>query len=180
MATNNAYVLIAEHEVTSTTASVTLTGLSSSYSTYYFVATNVTGDTDGALIRVIPQVSGTTKTGTFSNEASYYSSLAGGTLTDRDNGNYSTRDYIMQIPYTETTTTGANAYIEGWIMNSQSSSHNTYSVSNVVTSKNSDYGRRYLQQNEDDSQDVYDGLHIIASSGNLESGKFQVFGLRIS
>jgi len=182
MAINNAFVLVASHEITSTTASVNLSNcMSSTYDTYYFVATNVKVDTNQVTVRVIPKVSDTAKTGTFTNEASRYSNMAGGSMGNRDNGTYATRDYIMQIPYVENVTTGANAFIEGWIMNSQSSSHNTYSASSVLTSQETtSYGYRYLQNNEDDSTDVYDGLYIVASSGNIEAGKFQLFGLRTS
>jgi len=178
---SNAMVEVWSYEVTTPVASIdTGTILGATYDTYYFVGVNISLQ-NNVSVRLIPKVGGSAKSGTFGNCANY-TQLIGGTWTTNSNGSYSTRDFITHIGFnvlSETSNSASNAFLEATIMNSQSGSHNTYSIGNSIGCEDTttNYGRHLQVATEDDTADVYDGFVIQPDSGNINKGKFKIYGL---
>jgi len=179
---SNAMVEVWSYEVTSSVASIdTGTILGATYDTYYFVGTNISLQ-NTVSVRLIPKVSGSAKSGTFGNCANYYQLAGSGAWGTNSNGSYSTRDFITHIGFnvlSETSNSASNAFIEATIMNSQSGTHNTYSIGNSIgcVDTTTYYSRHHLVATEDNTADVYDGFVIQPDSGNINKGKFKIYGL---
>ena len=67
--------------------------------------------------------------------------------------------------------------MEGWILNSQSSSHNTYVNINYVGNEDTNNGHYGHAGWEYDDASVLTGIRIIASTGTIINGKFYLYGL---
>lgn len=178
---NNAYKELFYTEITSSTAAIDMSNvMSATYDTYYILMTDVTLDADGGL-KVVPKVSNVTETVENTNVAGRYASMSG-SMGRRITGNYSTRNFIVYMDYFDVDLTGGNSHLEGWILNSQSSSHNTYSIFNHMGTADGSvsgvWGYIYRQQMEIDNENVYDGLYITpVTATNIETGKFHLYGM---
>ena len=179
---SNAYLEVAHVEVTSNVAAVDLANcMSSTYDVYYLVCSNVTLDADGGY-KVVGKVSNVVETVENTAVAGRASDL-GGSYGYYNTGVFPTpRDFIMiQRNYNfQTALTGNNSVLEGYIFNTQSSSHNKYSIYNNMnaTSNTLDRFWRYRMQVEVDNTNIYDGLYITPQgASNISSGKFTLYGM---
>ena len=174
---DSAYNLIDSAIVTSSTTAVDLDNMSSSYDVYYFVLADVKFASTGYL-QVKPKVSNSVVTGFNSNTAGMRRLMTSGNQTSYSNSTIGgTREYIAQTGYQLTATAGGNEFMEGWIMNSQSDSHNTYLNINYVGNEDSNIGHYGHAGWEYDDASVLTGIRINASTGNILNGKFYLYGL---
>jgi len=177
----NGYKELFYTEITSSVSAVDMASvMSSTYDTYYLLITNLTLNADGGL-KVVPKVSNTTETVENTNVASRYSTMAG-SMGRRLTGNYSSRNFIAYMDVYDYDLTGASSILEGYILNSQSNAHNTYSITEVGCprdgSSNSVWGNRYRHNMEIDNQNVYDGLYITpVTASSITGGKFHLYGM---
>ena len=165
-------VKIAETEITSSTASVTLTGIVSTYDVYKVVANNVTPDTDSQNFRFRVTESGTPNTTANYDYAHKFLTASGsfGNFVDTNQ---------TSIRFVSTgTATGEQTNQVVYVFNANNSSEYTFftqeqSQLNETSTLTGVQGGGVFT-----STSTVDGLSFFFESGNIDSGTFTLYGLK--
>tara|TARA_R100000773_G_scaffold37741_1_gene32829 strand:+ start:3716 stop:4255 length:540 start_codon:yes stop_codon:yes gene_type:complete len=176
MSVDSAYNLVASQNISTGYAFLDLTGMSDTYEIYYFSFANVKVASE-AYLDVIPLVGGSVVSGTNADMMGLRRNFASGNPATFYNSLHGTREFIFRTGYPIDGGGTHGAYVEGYLLNARSSSHRTYcagqSVSCVTTNKGA-YTSGGFQY---PTNDVFSGLRIKASTGNINNGKFLLYGL---
>tara|TARA_R100000353_G_scaffold25082_1_gene21488 strand:+ start:245 stop:784 length:540 start_codon:yes stop_codon:yes gene_type:complete len=176
MSVDSAYNLVASQDISTGYAYLDLTGMSDTYEIYYFSFHNVKVASESYL-DVIPMVGGSAVSGTNADLMGIRRDFASGNPATFYNSLHATREFIFRTGFPIDAGGTHGAYIEGYLLNARSSSHRTYctgqSVSCVTTNKGA-YTSGGFQY---PTNDVFSGLRVKASTGNINNGKFLLYGL---
>jgi len=169
-------VKIAHTEVTSSTASVTLTGIDSTYDVYVVTVTGILPVTDNTFSRLrVTQSGSPISSSTYSfAQKEIMSDLAYAYNTSTSNNAY---DFTSAIE--NSVGGGGNATI--WLYNFPVSGHHKFinSVESHIGGNTTNVrGLNGAGANSDTN--VCDGVNMFMSSGNISSGKFALYGLKKS
>ena len=173
-------IKIAEAEVTSSTASVTLTGIDSTYDVYIVTVRDHQGVND-TYSRLRVTESGTAKsTSTYDFAHKYLKSDT--TFADNTSQNNNAYDFTSTVE-NDTSRGGANAVI--WLYNFHVSGQHKFINSVEVHNQGGTTDIRGLQgageyYDPDSSTSVQDGINIFMNSGNIARGKYSLYGLKKS
>lgn len=172
-------VRIKTENVTSSVASVTLTGISSTFNVYVVMFDSVTPDVDDTLLARVTESGTPNTTSNYSTASKQYNSSAGTTSAGASGGGDTSFDLSFGLE--STVSNNCNGVL--WLYNFNSSSSFSYVASDLVgwgSSSNEMKGRKGGHTFE--SASACDGLHFFLSSGNnIESGStFTLYGLKTS
>ncbi|BAQ84717.1 putative glycoprotein [uncultured Mediterranean phage uvMED] len=164
-------VLIQETVVTSAVSAVTLTGISSSFNVYQVVFNNVAPETDAQVLKLRVTTSGTPDSDSEYDSGIMFFKSAGGFvqtgLTNQDH-----------FPFdTSGTTTGEELNGTLHLFNFQNSSEFSFATVEVVSENSSSAVRSQTGGFYHSVNEANDGVSFFFNSGNIASGKFQLFGL---
>lgn len=176
MSVDSAYNLVSSSNVTSSTAYVDLDSMTSSYDIYYFSFQNVKVASE-AYLDIVPKVGGSVVSGTNANIGGLRKQFTTGNIASFANSTHTSREFIFRSGYAIDSGGTHGAYCEGWIMGSQSSSHRTFCTGNSVSCITSLKGGYMNGGFEYPTDDVFSGLRVKASAGNLLFGTYLLYGL---
>ena len=176
MTVDSAYNLVAYQNISSGYAYIDLTGMVDTYEIYYFSFHNVKVASE-AYLDVSPMVGGSVVSGTNANIAGVRRDFASGNWASFANSTHGTREFIFRTGFAIDSGGTHGAYVEGWIMNARSSSHRTYCTGNRVSCVTTNKGAYTSGGFEYPTNDVFSGLRVKASTGNINNGKFLLYGL---
>ena len=165
-------IKIAETTVSSATASVTLTGIDSTYDVYEVVANNVTPDTDSQNFRFRVTESGTPNT-TANYDYAHKFFTASGSF-----GNFSDTNQTSIRFVSTGTATGEQTNQVVYVFNANNSSEYTFftqeqSQLNETSTLTGVQGGGVFT-----STSTVNGLSFFFESGNIASGNFILYGLK--
>ena len=166
-----ALVLIQETIVTSGVSAVTLTGISSSFNVYKVVFNNVVPDTDAQTLKLRVTTSGTPD-----SDSEYDDGL----MIMKSSGAFSFTNGTNQdhIAFTTSgTATGEELNGVLHLFNFQNSSINSFATVEIASLNSSSALRSQTGGFMHTVAEANDGLSFFFDSGNIASGKFQLFGL---
>ena len=169
-------VKIAETEVTSSTASVTLTGINTTYDVYILTVRDHQGVNDAFSRMRVTHSGSAVSSSTYDFAQKYLKSDT--SYADNASTSNDAYDFTSTVE-NDTARGGANAVI--WLYNFQVSGQHKYFNSIEVHNQGSTTDIRGLQgagANSDTA--VCDGVNIFMSSGNIASGKYSLYGLKKS
>ena len=166
-------IKIDEEIVTSAVASVTLTGMSSTYDVYKFIMSDIVPVNDN-----VHTFLKFTESGTANSTANYDSAYKNFNTTSFSNSSYTNRTNFYLINNYIGTPTGEKGQAVCYIFNSQESGEYTFLTQEIASA-----GHTYsLWGNQGGGvmtvTSVVDGLYIYLESGNIASGKFSLYGLK--
>lgn len=176
MTVDSAYNLVDSANVTSSTAYVDLDNMADTYEIYYFTFANVKVASE-AYLDVVPKVGGSVVSGTNANINGMRRYLSSGNYATFYNSTHGTREFIFRTGYAIDSGGTHGAYCEGWIMNARSASHRTYCTGNSISCTTSNKGAYMNGGFSYPTNDVFSGLRVKASTGNLLFGKYFLYGL---
>lgn len=172
MATSNSLVKITSTTVTSSTASVTLTGITSTYKVHLVTFSNVTVDVDNQSIIVRFTISGTPD-----STANY----TGHTMSIRDAGD-ANRTFTNSTYATicENTGLGSNELVNGnlLIYAAADSGEHTHCLVDTAYTTLSNTFRNEVGHFRHEQNETHDGIEIdIGGANNITGGTFTLYGL---
>ena len=176
MSVDSAYNLVASQNISSAYAYLDLTGMTDTYEIYYFSFHNVKVASE-AYLDVIPMVGGSVVSGTNANIGGLRRDFASGNIASFYNSLHGTREFIFRTGFAIDSGGTHGAYVEGWIMNARNSTHRTYCTGNSVSCVTTNKGAYTNGGFEYPTNDVFSGLRVKASTGNITNGKYLLYGL---
>ena len=176
MTVDSAYNLVDSANVTSSTAYDDLDNMADTYEIYYFSFQNVKVASESYL-DLVPKVSGSVVSGTNANMAGIRRYFSSGNYSSFANSTHTSREFIYRTGYAIDSGGTHGAYCEGYIMNARSSSHRTYCTGTSVSCTTSNKGAYMNGGFEYPTDDVFSGLRVKASTGNLLFGTYLLYGL---
>ncbi len=167
-------IKLQETIISSPTASVTLTGIDSTYDVYQLVTTNVVPVTNAVFLHMRFTESGTPNTTSNYDRANKQLS-AGGSFGNASNTNEDKTELTWQQSNTSTLSVQNNLYI----FNANNSSEYTFFTLENVGWENS-VGQSFGRAGGGvfTVTSAVDGCNIFFSSGNIASGTFTLYGLK--
>ena len=118
-----------------------------------------------------------TVSGTNANIAGLRRDFASGNIASFYNSLHGTREFIFRTGFAIDSGGTHGAYVEGWIMNARNSTHRTYCTGNSVSCVTTNKGAYTNGGFEYPTNDVFSGLRVKASTGNITNGKYLLYGL---
>jgi hypothetical protein len=168
------YIKIAETTISSSTASVTLTGMSSTYNVYMLVINNCAPVQDNYYLRCrFTEGGSAVSTSNYDYAMKYYQD--GGTPLNLSGSN---GDAVNITNHTNGTGTSETTNLRAYIFNAPESGRYTtlQTDSTNVDSSNAFYstvgGFNYTVTS------AVDGLHFYYSTGNIATGTFKLYGIQ--
>ncbi len=167
-------VLIDSETVTSSTATVELTGIDSTYNVYQVVISNVTVDTDDALSMRVTK-GGTAQTDSEYDDAKKYLK-SDASSADISNTNATQVDITATI---DSGVSGANGNGIYYLFNfTNASEYSFVSIDSVHFQYNDDCARGFVGGFVHTVSSASDGVQIKTNGGNnMESGEFKLYGI---
>ena len=167
-------VLIDSETVTSSTATVELTGINSTYNVYQVVISNVKVDTDDALSMRVTK-SGTAQTDSEYDDAKKYFK-ADTSFSNISNTNASQIDITATIDSGVSASNGNGIY---YLFNFPDAEHSFVTIDSVHFQYNDDAARGFAGGFYHTVASASDGVQIKTNGGNnIESGEFKLYGLK--
>ena len=169
-------VLIQETTVSSSTASVTLTGIDSTYDVYKVVLSDVQGDTDIQSLKVRVTASGTAQS--TSNYDYAKKTLRANTSFSNSSATNQTEVFVnTQLAMG----TGTEETLQGvqYLFNFNNSSEYSFATDELIFRS---YDSGSLMGGQGGwvytVAETHNGVNYFMSSGNIDSGKFTLYGLK--
>ena len=167
-------VLIDSETVTSSTATVSLTGIDATYDVYQVVISGVEVDTDDALSMRVTK-GGTAQTDSEYDDAKEYLK-SDGSFGDISNTNATQVDITATI---DSGVSGAGGSGVFYLFNFNASEYSYVSIESVHFQYNDDCARGFAGSFVHTVASASDGVLIKTNGGNnLEAGEFRLYGLK--
>ena len=165
-------IKIAETTVSSATASVTLTGIDSTYDVYTVLLNNVAGTAD-ANFNMRVTTSGTADSDSEYDTASQILKVASsfGTTSDTDEAQW-------RINSTVGTDTGEQTNHNIYLFNFNNASEYSFYTNESVKLNASGSMEGYQGGGVHTVAEANDGVNFFFTSGNIESGSFKLYGIK--
>ena len=166
-------IKIAETTVSSSTASVTLTGIDSTYDVYKFIINGITADTDSSLIQIRVTKSGTADTTSNYDEASKQLKAFSSFVNNSDTN--ATSWGLNNVG----TNANSSSHIIAYLFNFANTSEYSFVTLEENTSDTSTNVRGKQGGGVHTVASASDGINVFLSTGgNIEGGTFTLYGLK--
>lgn len=167
-------VKISEHEVTSNVASISLTGIDSTFSHYILKIIGLTPDADEAIYLRFLESGGENSNSNYDHGTTYLKADSNHSHFQYQNANYSAATVTL-----ESDTANTGAYGEYWIMNAANSDEYTFMTIDETHFQSGGHLRGQIGGTIMTESTAVTGVKLyLSSGGNFTSGKAKLYALK--